>query len=229
MELKHIKPLVVASILSIIIGAFLIISGLLEFTGIISTPANNDPTLKAVGIQLSYLVFVSGILSLISGGLTLLARKKMESIDLQIFVGVVSLAWPIFVSIAIFFAALTICLRLLPTMLSSLFYMITVLIVKISNEALRRSHKFNPSAQIANMGKRKQRVDVAKVFNSNSKKHSSVRINTIPEFFQRLRPKRRVSIGKNFLFSGQRRKHSGKMGGFLYSGSRRRGKFRIRK
>ncbi len=229
MELKYTKPLIVASIISLALGAFLILSGLLEFTGVLTTNANT--TITTVGVQLSYLVFISGILVFISGGLTLLHKKYMDFIDLQVFIGVVALAWPIFVSIALFFAELTICIRLLPTMLSSLFYMITILVVKIANEALRKSHKFNPSAQIASLGKRKQSVNVTKMLNNQSaKSHFNIRISDISELFQRLQPKRKAggSVLTRLFYSGTR-KRGGMKGGFLYAGSRRRGKFRLKK
>lgn len=227
MELKHMKPLFAASVINLCLGLFLIGSGLLEFTGILHTDANT--TIRTVGIRLSYLVFVSGVLVFLSGFHTVISRKSMLHIDLQIFVGVMSLAWPIFVSIALFFAEYVICIRLLPTMLSSLFYMITILIVKITNEALKKSHAFNPSAQIASMGKRKQRVDVSRVFNSQNKKHSTVRFERLSGLLGKSRSKNHSKLGTKLFYSGSRRKGNGKFGGFLYSGSRRRGKIRLKK
>lgn len=228
MELKHIKLLTVASVINALLGAFLICSGLLEFSGIISTKA--DTMYHAIGVQLSYLVFISGMFTFASGGLTVLARKDMSNINFQIFIGVISLAWPIFVSISLFFAENVICIRLLPTMFASLFYMIAILIVKITNDALRKSHKFNPSTHIANLGKRKQNVNVTKVFNNpNQRKHSTVHQRKISVLFAKIRPKKHSLSGNKLLYSGTRRKHHGKAGGFLYSGARRKSKLKIKK
>ncbi|MGN0163847.1 MAG: hypothetical protein ACI4EA_09780 [Candidatus Ornithomonoglobus sp.] len=227
MDLKHIKLLNVASIINACLGIFLIICGLLEFTGILYTNANT--TIESVGVQLSYLVFISGILVFASGLATVLSRKTMNNINLLILLGVVSLAWPIFVSISLFFSQLIICIRLLPTMLTSLFYVIAILIVKITNEGLHKVHKFNPISYIEALGKRKTGVDVARVLNSGTGKAKTGNALKSLGNLASAGGKRKSSIGLGKIFySGTRRSIRG-FGKGLYSGTRRRGKFRIRK
>ncbi|MDD6762069.1 MAG: hypothetical protein PUD92_00270 [Clostridiales bacterium] len=227
MNLKHIKLLTVAAIINTLLGIFLIICGLLEFTGILYTNANT--TIESVGVQLSYLVFISGALVFTSGLITLFMRRTMTSINLLILLGVVALAWPIFVSISLFFSQLIICIRLLPTMLSSLFYIIAILIVKVTNESLQKTHKFNPTAHVEAMVKKKSTVNVTKALSGGSgKAKSSVDLKSLGNLAQATGKRRSgPSIGKLF-YSGSRRSHGG-FGKMFYSGSRKRGKFRIRK
>ncbi len=227
MNLKHIKLLTVSSIINAGLGAFLIICGLLEFTGLLTTNANT--TIESVGIQLSYLVFISGILVFISGLVTMLTRKTMVYINLLMLIGVVALAWPIFISISLFFSQLIICIRLLPTMLTSLFYVVAILIVKITNGALRKTHKFNPAAHTEALGKRKNSVDVSKILNSGTGKAKSGNGLKALSNLAQAGGKRKSgsSIGK-LLYSGTRRSNAG-FGKLFYSGSRKRGKFHIRK
>ncbi|MGN0181825.1 MAG: hypothetical protein ACI4DP_05360 [Candidatus Ornithomonoglobus sp.] len=227
MNLKHIKLLTIAAIINAGLGAFLIICGLLEFTGILYTNANT--TIESVGVQLSYLVFISGILVFASGSITILVRKTMSHINLLILLGVFALAWPIFVSISLFFSQLIICIRLLPTMLSSLFYIIAILIVKITNEALRKVHKFNPVAHVEALGKRKTSIDVAKVLNSGKgKAKTGGGIQSLGNLAQAAgKRKSGFSLGRLF-YSGTRHSQVS-FGKLFYSGTRKRGKFRIRK
>ncbi|MGN1116127.1 MAG: hypothetical protein ACI4TH_06150, partial [Candidatus Ornithomonoglobus sp.] len=227
MNLKHIKLLTISSIINVGLGTFLIICGLLEFTGILYTNANT--TIESVGVQLSYLVFVSGVLVFISGLITIMVRKTMNHINMLILLGVVALAWPIFVSISLFFSQLIICIRLLPTMLSSLFYVIAILIVKITNEALRKVHKFNPTAHVESLGKRKTSIDVAKVLGGGKGKAKSGNgLQAIGNLAQAAGKRRSsFSLGKIF-YSGTRRSRAS-FGRLFYSGSRKRGKFHIRK
>ena len=236
MDFKYIRLLKIAAIINISLGVFLFICGILEFTNILPTPANNS--IRTVGVQLSYLVFISGILLFASGGLTLLHRKTMRFVNLQIFAGVTSLAWPIFVSIALFFTTIphTINIRLIPSTLSALFYIIALLIVKITNESLSRAHKIN--TRIMQTGKRKQGVNVAAVLsNAGGSKKSSVNVqsilgsaasiktnNSAAAGAKRLFSGRRRSGGNPFkrLFNGQRRRSGGGLAKILYSGKRRR-------
>lgn len=205
------KLLVIASYINLFLGIFLIICGIVEITGLLRTDAATE--IEAAGIRLSYLVFVSGVLVFIAGLFTLIKQRTMENTNMQILIGSVALAWPIFVSIALFFAQRTICIRLLPTMLSSLFYMISIMIVKITNESLRKVHKFNPSAHIDALGKRKSKINVANIMNGSG---SSRRAHSV----------HRVNIGSQMgnLFKIRKRHH----GSRLYSGSRRRGGIKLR-
>lgn len=227
MNLKHIKLLTISAIINSGLGIFLIICGVLEFTGILHTNANT--TIESIGIQLSYLVFISGILVFIAGLLTVLSRKTMYHINLLILLGVIALAWPIFVSISLFFSQLIICIRLLPTMLSSLFYVVAILIVKITNEGFHKVHKINPFALVKALGKRKNGIDVTKVLNSGTGKAKAVNsIQSLGNLAQAAgKRKSGFSLGR-FFYRGTRRRGGG-LGKIFYSGSKRRGKFRIRK
>ncbi|MCH5211914.1 MAG: hypothetical protein J1G06_02775 [Oscillospiraceae bacterium] len=164
----------------------------------------------------------------------------MQFINLQIFISVTALAWPIFVSIALFFTTIphTINIRLIPSTMAALFYIITLLIVKITNETLSRTHKIN--THIGQSGKRKQGVNVAAVLTNagSGQKKSSVNIQNLLDSAQGLKTKtnisasakrlfagKRKSIGGNpfrMLFSGQRRHTGGGLAKRLYSGKRRR-------
>lgn len=203
MKLKNMKLLMVASIIDVCLGIFLVICGVLEAVGIIVTRSNTSIT--AGGILLSHLVFVSGVLVLISGGFSLLKRNKMNYINLQILVGAIALAWPLFVSIALFFSQMIICIRLVPTILTSLFYIIAILIVKIRNEELKKSHKFNPQKHLSAMGKRKSGVNVAGALQSHSKSRAraSHGLNTA-SFMSKFKTKKR--IGSKRMFTGSRRR-----------------------
>lgn len=203
MKLKNMKLLMVASIIDVCLGIFLVICGVLEAVGIIVTKSNTSIT--AGGILLSHLVFVSGVLVLISGGFSLLKRNKMDYINLQILVGAIALAWPLFVSIALFFSQMIICIRLVPTILTSLFYIIAILIVKIRNEELKKSHKFNPQKHLNAMGKRKSGVNVAGALQSHSKSRAraSHGLNTA-SLMSKFKTKKR--IGGKRMFTGSRRR-----------------------
>lgn len=237
MEFKYIKPLVVASIINVCLGAFLFICGILEFTNILPTPANNS--IRTVGVQLSYLVFISGVFLLASGGITFLNRKTMRFVNLQIFAGVTTLAWPIFVSIALFFTTIphTINIRLIPSTMEALFYIISLFIVKITNETLSKTHRIN--TQMLQTGKRKVGVNVANVLNNagGDTKKASVNIKALGGVVQGFKTKNAAQIGSKIfisgkrrssgnplkrLFSGQRRHSGGGLAKRLYSGKRRR-------
>lgn len=210
MKLKNMKLLFIASLINAGLGLFLVICGCLEFVGIIETRSSTSIT--AGGILLSHLVFVSGLLVLVSGLFSIIKRNTMSMINLQILVGAVSLAWPLFVSIALFFSQLIICIRLIPTILTSLFYIIAILIVKIRNEELKKTHKFNPQKHINSMVKKKSNVNVAGILKSSS---------------HRSRAKSSHGFHSDSLLSKfKSKKHSG--GSFLYSGSRRRGGLKLR-
>ena len=221
MELKYIKPLIVSSIINMGLGAFLFIFGILEFTNIVPTDANT--IYRTVGVQLSQLVFISGLLLFLSGALSFLYRKTMEFINLQIFIGVVSLAWPIFVSIALFFTTIphTINIRLIPSILSALLYIICVLIVKIANEALRKSRRIN--TRMGQTGKRKRSANIRAIFSSTrSSKRQSKDIGALRGVAESFKTVNAASIGSKVLFSGGRRRSKFNPFKRIMNGSRRR-------
>ena len=209
MNLKHMKLWTVAAFIDLLLGLFLIGCGIVEFTGIMKT--NATTVIETGGIQLSYLVFISGVLVFACGLFALIDKKAMARINLQILLGAASLAWPVFVSIALFFSQRTICIRLLPTILSSLFFIIALMIVKITNESLKKVRKFNPKKHVDAMGKRRSNVNVASVFKGGSKRSRSVH-------------KMHLSSGMEKMFRPKHRR----MGGKLYSGSRKRGGIKLR-
>ncbi len=208
MEIKYTKILNISSIINILIGFFLIICGLLEFIGIIKTEAATE--ISSGGIQLSYLVFVGAVLVFVCGLTTLLNIKTMRKAALQLILAICALAWPIFVSIALFFAQNLICIRLLPTMMASLFYIICLIIVLISNDSIEKNKvKISPSEHIAALGKSAHRVNVMGALKPSGKKTShNIDISSIGN---------KINISK---------KH--KRGFSICSGSRRRGHFNIK-
>lgn len=237
MNFKYIKPLIVSSIINLGLGGFLFIFGILEFLGIADTPANT--VYRAIGIQLSFLVFISGLLLLASGGLTLIFRKTMFLVDLQMFIGIAALGWPIFVSIALYFSTRphVITIRLIPSILAALFYVICILIVKITNEALRTEHKLN--THIGQSGQRKRSINVGAMLTnaSGTQKHTGPSINSLRGVAESFQPKNAAAAGAKMLFSGgrrrsrfnpfklmngQRRRRGGGLMKRLYSGSRHR-------
>lgn len=230
MKLKFIKLLMAASVINVCLGTFLIICGILEFTGILETNANTS--IESVGVQLSYLVFLSGIWVFASGLLTVLLRKSLYKVNLQMFLGVISLAWPIFVSVSLFFSQYIICIRLLPTMMASLFYMISILIVKIANEELKTKITINPKAFIERVrSTNKTSVDVSQMFvrKDASRQKSSVNIKSIGSLANKVMPKKKTSLGgfANSLFGGRRRSGN-PLSAIFYRGSRKRGRRRFR-
>ena len=222
MEIKYKKPLIVASIIDSLLGAFLIVCGILEFVGILDTPANNS--ISTLGVQLSYVVFISGILICICGLVTFFDRQRFFRINVDIFLGLISLAFPIFISVVLLLQSV-ICIRLIPTILSSLFYMTTVLIVKLSNEEMRKSFKLN--TQALEVGKRrKQGVNVvAMLNNSGPSKAKSANIASIGNFAAGSKRKSGARLDLRRLMRGKRKTYGGGLFKGLYSGSRRRRKF----
>ena len=240
MNIKHIKLLNIAALINVFLGAFLIGCGIFEFTGIIDT--NAATSIEAGGIQLSYLVFVSGLLVFICGILSFLDRKDMAHINLHIFLAAASLAWPVFVSLVLFFTQMTICLRLVPTTLSSLFFIISVMIVKVANESLRKVHKFDPSRSVGTLTgeKRKTGVNVSHALQGSGKRKAGVNLSHALQGGG----KRRTGVNVSHLIHGGsghpshsfdiRRALNGiarpshrRGKSILYSGQRRRG-FRLR-
>ena len=139
MKIKFKKPFFVAIMINLILGAFLIVAGILEFTGMINK--TNYSSIYTVGVQLSHLVFISGLLTFGSGLFSFFRYKDLKYLNLQIIIGAVALAWPVFVALVLFFSQKIICIRLAPTLLASLYYIVTILILKIGNEELNKTRK----------------------------------------------------------------------------------------
>lgn len=223
MEIKHRRLLLAASVVNFLLGAFYVICGFLEFTNALKTSANT--VTETIGIQLSYLVFVSAIFSASTGALSTVNNKTLKTINLRVFMGVVTLAWPLFLSITLFFTLFQINIRLLSMTLCALFYMIAVLVVKITNVDFSKGINFNPSAIIASGGKRAKSVNLESVINSNTNKlHQKHLVQTIENISTGLKPKANPGTSKiNKMFAGVKRKRAS---GFafkgLYSGKRKK-------
>ena len=221
MDIKYKKPLIVASIINFTLGGFLIICGILEFTGILKTPANNS--ISTLGVQLSYVVFISGILIFISGIVTFLDRHRLNYINLDIFLGLIALAFPIFISVVLLLQAV-LCIRFIPTILASLFYMVAVLIVKLSNEEMRKIHKIN-TQMLAVGERRQQKVNVTQIFKGNNMSRArSANISSIGRLAGGSKRRLLSRFDLRMLLNGKRKSNSGLFKG-LYSGSRHRRKF----
>lgn len=219
MNLKHYNLLKVAAYINFFLGLAIVVIGIAEIFGLVETGANT--TYETVGVQLSVLVFISGVFCALSGGLTVFSDKTGKGINLQMFFGVLSLGWPIFVSISLFFSQFVICIRLLPTTFSSLFYVIAILVVKISNEALKKTHQINTNAIFQSMGKRANGIDIGRSLANagpKTKMASGPRLQSLGN----LNTRRRASFAPlKMLFNGSRRRGIS-LSSLLYSGSRRR-------
>lgn len=221
MNIKYKKVLLVAAIIDFTVGIFLFVCGLLEFTGILQTSAHN--VTETIGVNVSYLVFISAILIMISGAVSISTYNRLYLVNLQVFLGVLGLAWPLFLQISLFFTQLTINIRLVLTVLVALFYIIAILIVKIANDEFVKSVKFNPSGIIAQLGKRKNSISFEKLFNSGNGKAHKVNVvqSAIGILGNASKPKRRFQPNVQRLFVG-RRKSNKRIGKKFYANSRRR-------
>ena len=74
MNIKHNKLLFVAAVIDALLGLFYLICGILEFTDALHTKANT--VTETIGVQLSYLVFVSSILTTTTGALSIIKNKS---------------------------------------------------------------------------------------------------------------------------------------------------------
>ncbi len=221
MNIKHNKLLLVASVIDALLGLFYLICGILEFTNALHTKANTIT--ETIGVQLSYLVFISSILTTATGALSVFKNKTLHLLNLRIIMAVVTLAWPLFLSITLFFTQLQINIRLMTMTLSSLFYIIAVLIVKITNDEFGKTFNFNPSAIIAASGKRAHSVDFGAMMNvGTGKLHQKNFVQTVENLATAITPKR--SHGGIFqrLFAGKRRLGNGNIFRGLYGGHKRR-------
>lgn len=227
MNLKHYKLLKTSGYINMFLGLAIIIIGIGEFMGIIQSNSSN--IIQSMGVALSPLVFISGIFCALSGGLAVFLPKTNPKINLQVFAGVLSLGWPIFISVALLFAEHMICIRLLPTTLTSLFYIIAVLIVKITNEAFKKTHQLNPQAIFRSMGKRKGRVSIQRSLaktGDNKKTISTHKLQSLGKLNNHRTP---AFSPMKMLLNNTRRHSNVSFSNLLYSRSkRRRGKKRFR-
>lgn len=191
--MKHKKILLAASFTDMAVGIFLVLCGLLEFMGVLKTPAINS--LQTFGIQLSYAVFISGILVLVSGFVTYRNRKKFQNINVLMIMGLVSMVFPLVVAFALLIQRHLLCLRLFPTIFTSIFYMVSVLIFKLANADVK-SHKIATSKMVVG-AKRKQGFSIQNLIKRGSKKnkghssHVSSSLSKLTYSGQRRRRKRR--------------------------------------
>lgn len=206
MNIKYKKLLLVAAIIDVCIGLFLFVSGMLEFAGIAQTKADNIT--ETIGIQLSYLIFLSCVFISLSGITSIVSYKRASNLNLQIFLGVISLAWPLFLTISLLFTQLIINIRLVISVLVSLFYVVAVLIVKISNADTIKNYKFNPSAIISSQGKRTQSIEIGNIL-SHSQSGKAKNANVLQSFGTNLTGKSGRRLNFNRLFVGRRRTSRG--------------------
>ena len=221
MNIKHNKLLFVAAVIDALLGLFYLICGILEFTDALHTKANT--VTETIGVQLSYLVFVSSILTTTTGALSIIKNKTLHLLNLRVFLGVITLAWPLFLSITLFFTQLQINIRLMTMTLASLFYIIAVLIVKITNDEFSKSFNFNPSAMIASSGKRAHSVDLGAMMNSGTGKlHQKNFVQSIEAIASNMTTKRSHGGIFQSLFVGKRKLGGGNFMKGLYGGHKRR-------
>lgn len=221
MNIKHKKVLLVAAIINFIIGIFLFVCGILEFTGLIQTDAHN--VTETIGLNVSYLVFISAILIMLSGVLSIATYNRLALINLQVFLGVAGLAWPLFLQVSLFFTQLTINIRLVLTILVALFYIIAALIVKITNDEYIKTVKFNPAGLIAQSGKRKKSKSFERVFNRTNVKVQKLNVvqSLVAVLGNASKLKHIFRPDVKALFSGKR-KSTKKIGKRFYATRRRR-------
>ena len=242
MNIKHRKLMFVAGVINALLGAFYLISGLLEFTNTLTTAANTVK--QTIGVQLSYLIFLSSLLTTASGILAIIYTNSLKKINLQVFLGATSLAWPLFLSITLFFTQLHITIRLITMTISSLFFVVAVLIVKITNSEFSKGVKFNPSAIIAASGKRSKTVNINSVISPAIGKAQTKNVlhkvedlasnmsttKNVGANFRSVYTRRRRKSGPRFrgLYAGRRRNNK-HIFSFLTQGKRHRSSFRLKK
>ena len=220
MQIKYKKPFMVAIIINISLGIFLVGACILEFAGIINQTDYNS--VYTVGVRLSHLIFISGALTLASGILSLIRFNDLRYLTLQILLGVAALAWPIFVALALFFSQNMLCIRLLPTLLASLYYIITILVVKIGNESLNKTRKIKGNLEIGK--KRAQGASVQTIFKDagHQGRAKSANLSGVMGKLSGMMQIRHSGGFMKRLFSGRRRYSHGGFMKRLFSGKRRR-------
>ena len=223
MQIKHKKPFFVAIILNIALGIFLVGACALEFVGLINQ--TNYNSVYTVGLKLSHLIFISGALTLGSGLFSLIRFRDLRYLTLQILLGVAALAWPIFVALALFFSQHMICIRLLPTLLASLYYIITILIIKIGNESLNKTHKISGNLAIGK--KRAHGANVQSIFKDNGHQGRAKSANVsgaLGSISSKMHRRHSGGFMKK-LFSGKRHQNHAGFMKKLFNGKRRRRRF----
>lgn len=221
MSIRYKKLILSASIFNIIVGLFLLLSGISEFVGIINTQVHT--VLETAGISLSYLIFINSMFILAAGVITVATHKKMQLMNLQMFLGIISLAWPLFLQISLFFTKLTINLRLVLSILTAMFYIISLFIVRISNnDILTKSYSINPSRMITQVGRRSSTTDISRIFKPAAPKlHKSNVVQSVGKLTAIVKPRKAVRIDSSRLLTGKRRK-GGLLAKFIYTNTRRR-------
>ena len=220
MNIKHKKLLFIAGVINAIIGVFYLSNSIIEFANILQTKANT--LIQTAGIQLSYLIFVSAIFTSLAGITAILNRNSLRLINVRVFLGILSLAWPLFLSITLLFTRVIINIRLLTMTLAALFYVTSVLIVKITNAESTKNAKFNPSAIISSSGKRAKSVNIGSVVSSTAVKVQNKNfLHTFENIASSIKTHKHLFVNLQSFFSGKRKNNVGFFRG-LYSGKKRR-------
>ena len=220
MNIKHKKLLFIAGVINAIIGVFYFFNSIIEFTNILQTKANT--LVQTAGIQLSYLIFISAIFTTLAGIAAIVNRNSIRLINLRVFLGILSLAWPLFLSITLLFTRVIINIRLLTMTLAALFYVTSVLIVKITNAEFTKNVKFNPSAIISSSGKREKSANIGSVVSSTAVKVQNKNFtHTFKNISSSINTRKHSFGNLQALFSGKRKNNVGFFKG-LYSGKKRR-------
>ena len=220
MNIKHKKLLFIAGVINAIIGVFYFFNSIIEFTNILQTKANT--LVQTAGIQLSYLIFISAIFTTLAGIAAIVNRNSIRLINLRVFLGILSLAWPLFLSITLLFTRVIINIRLLTMTLAALFYVTSVLIVKITNAEFTKNVKFNPSAIISSSGKRAKSANIGSVVSSTAVKVQNKNFtHTFKNISSSINTRKHSFGNLQALFSGKRKNNVGFFKG-LYSGKMRR-------
>ena len=220
MNIKHKKLLFIAGVINAIIGVFYFFNSIIEFTNILQTKANT--LVQTAGIQLSYLIFISAIFTTLAGIAAIVNRNSIRLINLRVFLGILSLAWPLFLSITLLFTRVIINIRLLTMTLAALFYVTSVLIVKITNAEFTKNVKFNPSAIISSSGKRAKSANIGSVVSSTAVKVQNKNFtHTFENISSSIKTHKHSFLNLQSFFSDRRKNNVGFFSG-LYSGKKRR-------
>ena len=220
MNIKHKKLLFIAGVINAIIGVFYFFNSIIEFTNILQTKANT--LVQTAGIQLSYLIFISAIFTTLAGIAAIVNRNSIRLINLRVFLGILSLAWPLFLSITLLFTRVIINIRLLTMTLAALFYVTSVLIVKITNAEFTKNVMFNPSSIISSSGKRAKSANIGSVVSSTAVKVQNKNFtHTFKNISSSINTRKHSFGNLQALFSGKRKNNVGFFKG-LYSGKKRR-------
>ena len=220
MNIKHKKLLFIAGVINAIIGVFYLSNSIIEFANILQTKANT--LIQTAGVQLSYLICISAIFTTLAGITAILNRNSLRLINVRVFLGTLSLAWPLFLSVTLLFTRVIINIRLLTMTLAALFYVTSVLIVKITNSESTKNVKFNPSAIISSSGKRAKSANIGSVVSSTAVKVQNKNFtHTFENISSSIKTHKHSFLNLQSFFSGKRKNNAGFFRG-LYSGKKRR-------